>query len=108
MLVADRTQRVREIGLTDGRVLATVQPVESILVRGYRFLLDPVYRVFPRPSELAKTNHYVLTESKSVNTSTDLRESRPVFDPWSPVLSSAVFVAAIIAAGCVYVARVEF
>ena len=108
LLVADRTQRVREIDLSNDRLVSTVQPVESILIRSYRYLLDPIHRVFPRPNELAQTNHYVLTESKSLNTSPDLRESRAVFDPWSPLWSSAIFTAMVIAAGCVYVSRVEF
>lgn len=108
LLIADRTQRVREMDLGDGRLLATMQPLESILIRVYRVLIVPIHHVFPRPSELAKTNQYVLTESRSVNTSADLRESRPVFDPWSPLWNSAIFVVATVAIGCIYVSRVEF
>ncbi len=108
MLVADRTNRVQEIRLNDGETVATFQPPDSLLFRVYRYLLNPIYRIFPRPGELANTNQYLLTNSKSLNFTMDLRESRPIFDPWAPVWNSAIFAALVILAGCIYISRVEF
>ena len=111
LLVVDRVDRVRSLNLNNGELALQAEPVLSLLERVYRFIIDPLYRLFPKPGQLKNTNLYLLTETSSIAMSSehrDLRVPRPTIDPWSPLWSSGIFAAVMLALGCVYISRQEF
>jgi hypothetical protein len=111
LLLVDRIDRVRSLNLDSKEVTLRAEPTLSLFERVYRFIINPLYRLFPKPGELSNTNLYLLTESSSVATSSeqrDLRVPRPTIDPWSPLWSSGIFAAVLLALGCVTISRQEF
>jgi ABC-type transport system involved in multi-copper enzyme maturation permease subunit len=117
LVVADRTRRLTEYDLADMSVKNRLTPPMTISERAYRYVLRPTYAICPKPGEFYKTVQYLLADSaqKAARKSEDegvvveALESNPLDNhPWSPVWSSAIFMAVMLALGCVYMHWQEF
>jgi len=106
--VADRVNRVTEYDLTESKRTERWSPKMNMFERSYRYVILPVYTVYPKPGELDDTVHYLLTEKETVAPGADnLQDAQVKLNPWSPVYSSALFVLVVLAIGCLYVWRAE-
>jgi hypothetical protein len=82
----------------------------------YDYLVRPLYKVFPKPSELDYAVRYLVTGETSIRindgqerSSTDnLEDKRIVFDPWSSLWSNLLFILVMLGCGCVYLIRSDF
>jgi hypothetical protein len=78
----------------------------------YRYVIQPVYAVFPKPSEMDSSITYLLTERETMDMQAgprgDPNSAQIKIDPWAPVWSSLAFVAVTLAAACVYLQRQDF
>jgi len=111
LLVADDNNRVIEYDLAAGKVLERRQPVLSSMDIAYRYVIKPLYTVFPKPGELDNMVHYLLTDQTSVPVAgrrQSLGATRVRVDVWGPVWSNLAFLAVVLAIGCVYVSRKDF
>ncbi len=111
LLVADHSTRVTEYRLETGEVERRYAPKQGLVERLYRFLIKPVYTIFPKPGELDNTVEYLLTARKAAENEgkpKDLTLTRQRLRPWAPVWSSLAFAVVILAFGCLYVQRREF
>ena len=75
---------------------------------GYRYVLDPLYTIFPKPGELDKTFQYLLSGKETEDSGEDLSMAQQNLNPWSPLLSSALFTLVVLAVACVYIEWQEF
>jgi ABC-type transport system involved in multi-copper enzyme maturation permease subunit len=111
LLVADRGTRVIQYDLATGEEQQRYAPRQGVVARIYRYVVVPVYTVFPKPGELDKTIQYLLSGEDTKVTgrgSGDLGTAREQIHPWAPVWSSLAFTIVVLALACVYIQRREF
>jgi hypothetical protein len=110
LFVADRFQRVTEYKLDPFTVERRYEPESETLEMVYRYAVDPLYLVLPKPAELDNVVSYLLTkqETAPMGEESDLRTDRVVIDIWSPIWSNLGFLAVVLGIGCVYIWRKDF
>ena len=110
ILIADKMDRVRDVELANGTTVASYAPKLATLDKVFRWLIKPIYTVFPKPGELKKTTAYLLTDRDSIETSDggSLTSARMPLNPWAPVRSSAAFAALMLVLACGYLQWQEF
>lgn len=82
----------------------------------YDYVVRPLYRVFPKPSELDYAVRYLVTGETSVRiddgqgppNQDNLEDKRIVFDPWSSLWSNLAFICVMLGCGCLYLIRSDF
>ena len=82
----------------------------------YDYLVRPLYRVFPKPSELDYAVRYLVTGETTIRigegpergASENLQDKRIVFDPWSSLSSNVAFILVMLGLGCLYLIRSDF
>ena len=109
LFVCDQTLRLSRYELPSLKLARRYSPKLGWLASGYRYVVVPLYTVFPKPGELDKTFQYMLSgkETESGNRS-DMVASQQDLDPWTPLWSSALFTLVILIASCVYIELQEF
>jgi hypothetical protein len=117
LLIADRTNRVLEYSASDMQVQRRFSPAMSMYDQAFRYGVVPVYTVCPKPGEFYKTVTYILSEPPKKKAASEEQSGEDIEDdapqreeihPWSPVWSSAIFMAVMLAIGCVYMQWQEF
>ncbi len=111
ILVVDRTMRVSRYDLETLRLKERIAPEMGLLEVVYRYVVVPIYTIFPKPSELYKTTQYLITgqETKAIDDDDDdLSEAHVKLHPWRPVWSSLAFLVVMLALACIYFERQEF
>jgi ABC-type transport system involved in multi-copper enzyme maturation permease subunit len=110
LFVADRFQRVTEYKLDPFAVERRFEPDSEMLEMVYRYAVDPLYLILPKPAELDNVVSYLLTkqETAPMGEESDLRTDRVVIDVWSPIWSNLGFLVVVLGFGCVYIWRKDF
>jgi hypothetical protein len=111
LLVADRVNRVSDYQLPQANLQRSVAPPPTKMESLYRFVIQPVYALFPKPGELDNSVTYLLTERNTVQVGRgrgDLSATQITIDPWGPVWSSLAFVLVTLAVACLYLHREDF
>ncbi|MGE3316222.1 MAG: hypothetical protein AB7O26_13985, partial [Planctomycetaceae bacterium] len=112
LLISDRFARVTEYEPDSLRVVNQYVPPSDTLEFVYRYVITPIYTIFPKPGELGNFVNYLLTEEQSVSfdrrSEEDLRAERFVIDIWTPVWSNLVFVTVVLTVTCIYISRHDF
>jgi ABC-type transport system involved in multi-copper enzyme maturation permease subunit len=110
LFVADRFQRVTEYKLDPFLVERHFEPESQMLEKVYRYVVDPLYLVLPKPAELDNVVSYLLTkqETAPMGEESDLRTDRVVIDIWSPIWSNLGFLVVVLSCGCFYFWRKDF
>jgi hypothetical protein len=111
LLAVDRLTRVTKYQLAGKQVSQSWQPPMPLAERIYRYVLHPLYTVFPKPGQLNDTVNYVLTPQEktlgAVRIENQEVRAQPV-DVWGPVWSNLAFLAVVLAIACLYVHRTDF
>ncbi|MGE0760580.1 MAG: WD40 repeat domain-containing protein, partial [Pirellulaceae bacterium] len=111
LLVVDRLQRVSEYTLDSLALQRRFEPRPGLVLSVYRYVVVPLYTVFPKPGELDKTFQYLLsgqTTAQVDEEGDDLTTARWNMDPWIPVWSSAAFTLAVLLVACGYIEYQDF
>jgi len=112
LLVADRGTRVSSYDFESLHAAQRWQPRLDVLQTAYRYVILPLYTVFPKPGELDNVVHYLLTGQETVAQGppmeADLRQARINIDVYGPIASSLAFVVVMLAITCGYVQRMDF
>lgn len=111
LLVADRVSRVTEYRLPDLSIERQVETPPDWLEVLYRYLVVPIYTVFPKPTEINNLTTYLLTEQRTLAAGPrdgDLRTRHMKLNLWSPIWSNLAFLTVTLALGCLYTARKDF
>ena len=96
---ADRASQVTDSESTDGADGRSGSEDDDRFWRSvYTFAIVPLHAVLPKPLELDDTVQYVL----------DRRKEKKIVDPWSPVISSGLFLAVILGICCTKSAWAEY
>ncbi len=113
LIVADRTTRVRVFAPEFMQQRTEYAPPLDITEIAYRYFLQPLYTILPKPGELNKVVNYLLTENQSVidNNESDpgnLSQHRNRPDLWTPLWSNLAFLIVILSYTCWYVSRRDY
>jgi ABC-type transport system involved in multi-copper enzyme maturation permease subunit len=89
-----------------------LEPAMSWGDRVYWYGIVPAYTVFPKPGELDGAIHYAITGQEAVTAFNPEaprgRETTVKLNVWDPLWQNALFMAAVLAFGCLYVSRKDF
>ena len=111
LLVADRGTRVTTYDPKSLRPKQTLEPEQGVLEMVYRYGVQPLYTIFPKPGELSNVVNYVLTDSETQAmgppVATDLRQARVKVDIQGPLWSSLAFVVVTLSLTCFYISRLD-
>lgn len=109
--ICDRTDRVTEYDLNNLQQTQQFAPPLSAFEATYRYAILPAYTIFPKPGEIEKTVRYLLLEKPNDAQGParfDLSLPPKRVDPWTPVLSSGIFLVVMLALSCFYIERQEY
>ena len=116
LLVADQHTRVLSYDPASQQVVRRFEPPLTSFLAFYRYVLVPVYTVFPKPGELGDVVEYLLTGDETppqtlfgfiTMPTEDLRQQRRTIDIYTPIWSSALFIIAVLGLTCVYLHRAD-
>lgn len=111
VLLADRFTRVIEYDPQTWSQTQTWSPESDWVELSYRYLVVPIYTVFPKPSELNNVVNYLLMEDDTQamgGNADDLESEHLVVDVWTPIWSNLAFLGVMLTVTCIYVARKDF
>jgi len=86
-------------------------PKATLLEQIFRWGVQPLYTINPKPAALDTAMSYVLTgnDTQALGLMTnDLKAAQLEIDLWTPIVSNLVFVAFILGFSCWYVSRKEY
>jgi ABC-type transport system involved in multi-copper enzyme maturation permease subunit len=110
LAVVDRGNRLTRYKLPS---LAADQRIEPELENDewfYRRCILPLYTLFPKQGELDATVHYLLqtNDEPDSDETRSLAAARLPNEPWSPVISSSIFICVMLSICCWYMHRTDF
>jgi hypothetical protein len=112
LLVGDRVSRVSEYELPTFALVRRVEAEPDWMESLYRYVVQPLYTIFPKPSEIGDVTAYLISDQKTMrpveSRDGDLRKRQFKLDIWSPIWSNLAFLAVVLTLGCVYTARKDF
>ena len=110
LLIADQRLRITAWSIGDNQRQSRCIPQSSTFESIYYWIINPIYKVFPKPAELTKLVQYILLKDTlgSGVLTRELGIEMTRSDIWNPIWSNVAFVAVVLLIGCVYVARKEF
>jgi hypothetical protein len=89
----------------------SLDPAMSRLDFFYYWIARPLYLINPKPSSLNGVLQKLLSKEAAGQTqliNNDLAAARIEVEVWQPIISNVIFVAVLLAIGCIYVTRREF
>ena len=108
---SDRFGRVTAYSLPDFSRTDDYTPSAETLELVYRYGIDPIYTIFPKPGQLDNLVRYIITgdDTQAVNSNQmDLRQERAALDVWQPIWSNLAFMACMLGLSCYRVWRKDF
>ncbi len=112
LLAADRFPRVTAYEPGSWEIAEQYEAPSETLELVYRYVVKPIYTVFPKPGELDNVVAYLLLEQKSAAVVGDqednLQAERAPIDIWTPIWSNLAFLAVMLGLTCLYIERKDF
>ena len=111
LLTSDQNDQIAWYGFPGGQREKRISPNLSLSKQIYRYAVNPLYLVFPKPSELQNTMHYAFTgkDTQKVEGPGMGPNGRTVkLDPWQPIYSNSAFIIVMLLIGCIYIYRQDF
>ncbi len=113
MLVGHGFGRVSAYKLDPLERVETLVPRPGALLILYRWVFNPLYRIFPKPGEMDNFTQYLLTQETTValggpQNGNDLTAGRLQLDIWQPLWNNLAFVAVMLVLGSIYVQMKDF
>lgn len=111
LFIADERLRISTWDIETNQHKSRCTPEASTFESIYYWVINPIYKVFPKPSELGKLVQYLLLKDSIGEASFVPKEFNVMMtrsDVWNPIWSNLAFVSTLLLLGCLYVARKEF
>jgi hypothetical protein len=109
LLTVDTRSNLSVYDIGEGRRVRRESPVRNGWETAYYYLLEPIYFVAPKPSELGIWTEYLVTGEKTVAPNlSDVLMGPTELDVWGPVWSCGAFTAVMLIVGSIYVWRKDF
>ncbi|MDG2013494.1 MAG: ABC transporter permease subunit [Pirellulaceae bacterium] len=107
--VGDRFRSVYGYDLESGENIIAYEPAADWMTNGYRLLVRPLYRAFPKPGEFYKLiSHLSTSSSTRDDLDVDLTQLPHIDNPWAPLKSGIIFTVCILAIACFVFQRMDF
>lgn len=109
--VAGHVGQVTRYSLPDWSVEADFDPEPTSLAWFARFVVEPVYTVFPKPGQLDNVIRYIITGEETASISgreLDLRQDRAVFDIDDAIWSNLAFISGMLIWSSLIIWRRDF
>ena len=103
--------KVTSFSLDDMSQQTVANPKLPIIRSLYRYVVRPLYLIFPKPAELQNTMQYAITGKETVKVEGPGMGpgGRTIkLNPWEPLISNSIFIGVMLLMGCVYVYRQDF
>ena len=101
LCVVDREDRLTVYDPATLKVVDTYDASGGLIENLYRYVVHPLYRVFPKPGEFYKVvRHLSSTRDTRDNTSIDLIGEKATPDPYAPLWSGLLFMAVMLGLSC--------
>lgn len=104
--------RVALVNVDDKKIVKEFSPVLRTFEQVYNWVINPLYKVNPKPAAMDDAIEYVLTGKSTkfdVNSSSSkVDSSKRELSIWQPIFSNLAFVVVMLAICCIYVARKEY
>lgn len=111
LLIVDSNDRVMELSPDTRQRQSIVAPQLRVVRQLYRYLVRPLYLIFPKPAELQNTMQYAITGKDTVKVEGPGMGpgGRTIkLNPWEPLVSNSIFIGVMLLFGCIYVYRQDF
>ncbi len=99
LLATYQSVRLCETDLESGKIVNTYSPAMGTMEIVYRYVIYPLYVIFPKPSEMDRTIDYTLAKEEEAN---------KIEKPFQPLWSSLLFIVGVLIISCIYIERQEF
>ncbi len=86
--------------LEASRRVRSVAPEVGLLTRAFNWVIDPFYRIAPKPGEFYKIVSYLAGDSDQEQSDVDLNSLPAAKDPWQPLWSGLLFMCGMLAITC--------
>jgi len=115
LLASDGFGHVNVYDTNPLRVVATYAPPAETLEILYRYVVTPLYTIFPKPSQLDDVVTYLVVgdpidlfdQNRAAREELNL-DKRPPIDIWRPIWTNFAFLAVMLTITCIYIARRDF
>jgi hypothetical protein len=111
LLLANHVNRVTAYQPGEWQADRTWRPAMGTWETLYRYAINPLYIVFPKPGELNRVIAWILNDETTVANPfgpSNLSDVREQIDVAGPIWSNLAFLSLVLLLGCVYVARKDF
>lgn len=109
--LVDGNDKVNSVSLDDMSHQTVANPKLPMIRTLYRYIVRPLYLIFPKPAELQNTMQYAITGKDTVKVQGPGmgQGGRTIkLNPWEPLISNSIFIAVMLMLGCIYVYRQDF
>ncbi len=107
--VGDRFQAAYCYDLQTGNAVLSYEPNNGWLTRGFRLVVRPLYRIFPKPGEFYKlVSHLSSSGDARGNPDIDMTKLPYRDNPWSPLKSGVLFTLLVLGIACFTFQRQDF
>jgi|GEM_PF-4390869 len=106
LLVSNAGDQITKYSLPEFNSTEKITPTLPLVKRLYRYVIRPIYLIFPKPAELQNTMQYLFTGKDTVQI--DPQGTTVKLKPWQPVIDNSIFIGVMLLIGCVYVFRQDF
>ena len=109
MLVADRQDRVTSYTIDGLSSQESLSPGGTGMQKAWRYGIQPLYSVFPKPGEFYKVvTHLSSSNDSQTNRDVDLTLQDVEPNPWSPLVSGLAFMGVMLGLACLVFARTDY
>lgn len=111
VLYSNTSRQVRVRDLKAGETTKVYTPKSETLQWSYRWIIEPIYFVFPKPGELNSLVRSLLIEDlpgiPGMDVVEDLRDPQPTPNSTPPLVHGLIFVLVMLGITCLYVERLD-
>jgi WD40 repeat protein len=118
LLVVDNHRAVTIYDLGKHASVAKLSGSVDLPCRIYDYVVSPLHKILPKPSDLDNAVQWIVTGEKSVEINNDgnqqgnlkanLEAERVTLDVWNAIFSNVAFIVVMLGLGCFYIARSDF
>lgn len=119
LLVSDGRLAIREYDINSGEQTNEWAQPTTWVYQFYDYIIQPVWNVLPKPSQLDEFVQYLMSGEKSVLVNeangppglvdrNSLQQERKTFNPYQVIGDNAIFVVVMLTVGCLYVSRKDY
>ena len=114
LLVVDNHRSVGIYDVAAEKSLSQLRGSVDLPCKIYDYVVSPLHKILPKPSDLDNAVQWIVTGEKSVEINNDgdqrgnLEAERVTLDVRNAIISNVAFIVVMLGLGCFYIARSDF